>query len=94
MSKFITLTQVRIIPKCPIDIYDSYVHLGEIAVRKDAIVSIAKANYHDIILLTGNYDAKPIDAVFLKVTYKVNEEKFEEVYVDEQFDEVLAKLEE
>lgn len=93
MKNFIILRPIRIhtdnVAKTK-----EYVHLGEIAIRKENIVSIAKANYSNIFLTTVHGYAEPADCVFLKVTYKVNEEKFEEVLVDEQFDEVLAKLEE
>lgn len=92
MKNFITLRPVRISSDRVANTKE-YVHLGEIAIRKENIVSIAKANYPNIILITGAGDAEPADCVFLKVTYKVNEVKYEEIIVDEEFENVINELE-
>lgn len=91
MKKFIKLKPVRISGKIPLS-YDSVI-LPDIAIRKENIVSIEKANYPNTTIIMESGEEITADCVFLKVIYKVNEEKFEEILVNENFDEVLAKLE-
>lgn len=92
MSKFITLERVKRVESNEKKVY--YIPLGNIAVRKENIISLAEETHYDGYFLNDVASEEEFKSfVFLKVLYKTTDDKIEELLVvNNMLDDVLVEL--